>query len=504
MVPLLFVRAVFMLAIVTAAGIVAAQERAIVKSGAQKTASSAMRPIADQSARRWTAADDGRQTVATLIAASETAARFQKADGRMASIALSKLSPADAAYIDAAFRAAGGPRMREPSRRPATRLVVDQRRGSDNREDHAKNNGKKTPAWLEALTGPKLPTAADLRDFIARRQAASSASSRPLPANVIYVRFSQEFLRQYMHRDLHNDAPVDDDILGTPIQGTAHYAATARLELVPNDDHAVMRLHLVGTVHSNTVGYNGPVRIHSTGETQFASTKLLSTDGRGMEAGHAVTLAETHSQTQCIDTDVPGLRGRIVRRVASRRVDASRGDADIVAARHTEARINRRFDESVKERLESMAKGLRGPFGIFAANAADPEAARNRLYATTTAEYLQLMMLSRDADKKDFVPEPARLAQRPEIEVHIHSTVMARALDEMQWRMILKPVLNTLLAQRAIRGGTQTASGMQTEWRLQYSEGAQWVTLVWNSEPAALARAKPPATGSAAHVAASR
>jgi hypothetical protein len=163
----------------------------------------------------------------------------------------------------------------------------------------------------------------------------------------VHVQVSAELLARQAVQRIDKRVDVRDVVLGTPLHGRAHVAATARLELLEDDDQAVFEIVLTGKADSTTTGEAPPTRIHSRSTTHFTARKKLILDEQGLRALPATCSAEAHSTIESVSSSLPGLRGRISRRVAWRRAQDQRAAAERVSARHCEQTICRNFDADI-------------------------------------------------------------------------------------------------------------------------------------------------------------
>ncbi|MBN1854891.1 MAG: hypothetical protein JW829_19310 [Pirellulales bacterium] len=146
---------------------------------------------------------------------------------------------------------------------------------------------------------------------------------------------------------------VTDCILGTSISGTATSDGTLHIKTVPCSDRAYVQLALAGTIHSNTVGENGPVCIYSTGETMFGLSKDLFFTDQGPQTRLAIASAQIATDIHCIQTKRGRIGSRIVERIAWRRAGKQQDLAEAIAAQHAEQQISAQFD---RESVPMIAK----------------------------------------------------------------------------------------------------------------------------------------------------
>ena len=148
---------------------------------------------------------------------------------------------------------------------------------------------------------------------------------------------------------LDRDGPVEDYIMGTQIVGTSQTRAKAKMTLVANPGPALLDLVISGTTVSETVGYNGPVRIYTTSTIPFRARKRLSLDKDGLKTDIWRGKVEFESQLNGISTC--SRFDRIVRKVAYKKYEESRGDAEAIARERAEDQLVETLDKEVTPKL---------------------------------------------------------------------------------------------------------------------------------------------------------
>ena len=179
-----------------------------------------------------------------------------------------------------------------------------------------------------------------------------TAAGRQLYRHNLFGYASQRFAASGIEDNVDRVTQVRDNILGTDIYGQAHLVGRTTLRLNENPRVASMSILLGATANSNTVGYNGPVTIYSTGVTQVAGTKNLQMDARGLFDFPATACCTTH-------TTINGICAKcgLIERIAWKRAGKQKGQAEAIAADHAEVRVSRDMDrESAKLIAEQNQK----------------------------------------------------------------------------------------------------------------------------------------------------
>ena len=212
--------------------------------------------------------------------------------------------------------------------------------------------------------------------------------------------------------------PVRDVILGTNIRGTGHTTGKITVELIPADERAEIKIVAQTTTESETIGSNGPARIHSTGTTRITTRKPILIDAEHIWALPAESEAVTHSTV----TAIRAARGSgVVERAARNRVYQQKAEGDRIAARHAEQRANRRADEEagqvIDEANAALREKLRQPLverGLF------PQPLR----FSTTETALYATAFQGGAAKLGAPVPPPDLAEGADLAVRLHESMI--------------------------------------------------------------------------------
>jgi hypothetical protein len=188
--------------------------------------------------------------------------------------------------------------------------------------------------WLrEAHQSPKL-VAAILQHFD-RPNFLASVSTRFIAAGIA--------------APVDDVAEITDCILGTSVFAKAHTVGETRVQLQPNAEMGVIDTLLLGTTTGESVGYHGPVTIFSNSITKLSGLKRMCITDEGLSAQPAVSNAET-SVNIC---DIQSNKGRrIIEQMAWRRAGKQQSEAEAIASRHAEQRLNERIDAQADEQIE--------------------------------------------------------------------------------------------------------------------------------------------------------
>jgi hypothetical protein len=194
---------------------------------------------------------------------------------------------------------------------------------------------------------------------------------------------SENFINRAIQRPVDNTQPVTDCILGTRIRGTAHTLGSLTARPVPSQGDAQFDLLLSGNIFSSTWGHHHPVRIRSTGRTNFFATKRVLLSAEAFQSQPTVVNANTRTNIHSIRKTGGRFGHRLVERIAWKKACKSKWCAEQIASRHAEPKIASRFDEQLSDALgqarHNFEQKIRNPLvrrGVYPAHflmATDPD-----------------------------------------------------------------------------------------------------------------------------------
>ena len=170
----------------------------------------------------------------------------------------------------------------------------------------------------------------------------------------VLVRVSKDVVAGGIDDNLNEKTPIEDNILGTQICGTGDTTGRVTSTLVPSRDNAKIELVLKGRTLAHTVGWNGPVTIFAHSTTSLYGRKLLTIDGGTFGGEPACAECCTNSSIDCLDID----GGRLIQRIATKRVYSSKSTAEAISAEHAEGRLENRMDTRTGELIAALQRRL--------------------------------------------------------------------------------------------------------------------------------------------------
>jgi hypothetical protein len=296
-----------------------------------------------------------------------------------------------------------------------------------------------------------------------------------IPADIVYVQVSGRTLRRLIRRPVARETMVRESIVGTPVSGQADTSGMLDLRLTPSTQNAAIDLLMHGHVHSQTTGHGGPVQIHSSGVTHFAASKRLVFEDQGYWVFPARASAQTSTTIHGVSTTLPRLRGRIARRIGSRRAMRMLPAADAEASQKAAARIAAQFDRDVDQQLATAHGKIYHVLGAFPLK---QELLAGRLRFATTSNYLHCSLNRREGHAASVRPPAPSVYGSPDLAIHVHRSVVELVATNDELQRLILPLVNSLLEDD--RQGYLSKISTAAQADVRQSADGQWWSLVVN------------------------
>jgi hypothetical protein len=395
-------------------------------TGAPPESSPDERDANNQVIREWTDATGTRHARAVLLRVKGEKLWLKTADGRLTSTTLSRLSSPDQKYV-------------------ATYAPSQISRQNLSAKDAVSDALGRLPSLKQAAGWLRMDNADTPR--------------RVVPAALVYVRLSRDFLEDYVERNVHDRKPVRDCILGTRIVGESNTNGHIQLLLRPAFGKLSAEIAFDGTVHSRTLGYNGPVIIHSVSDATFRARKPISVDSSGLNVASASASAPTNLQTTGIESTLPRLRGRIATRIASRRNAAAHDEAQAITSQHIAANISHDLDK----RIDQSVARIRPVFQLKVPGLeVDRDRATTIMRYRSTTNYVEMAMIRQGASAEELSLRPPSIEGEPDFAIRVNRALLGTTIGDSQLAQQLAPLLVKVLAAR-IRAKALTAGKSESE-----------------------------------------
>lgn len=143
--------------------------------------------------------------------------------------------------------------------------------------------------------------------------------------------------------------PVRDCILGTRIIGNGRLQGQVFGRLAPSIGRVQVDLVLTGQFRTDSVGYNGPVRLPSIGQGTVTASRSLWIGEHGVSLSHVTSSAALHTTITSIEHPL-----RIVRRIASKQIAQKKPQADQIARQRFRDQVVNDFSNQSAEAAQRI------------------------------------------------------------------------------------------------------------------------------------------------------
>lgn len=169
------------------------------------------------------------------------------------------------------------------------------------------------------------------------------------PNVAIFV--GESAIQQAVNRDVNRSRPIRDCILGTRIIGEAYTTGFVTANLLPSIGAARIQVSLNADVSTRSTGYNGPVKLRTTGNAQVSATRTLNINESGVTMDPAFATASLNTEITAIEHKL-----KLVRRIARKKAAEQKPKADRIAVERMRQQVGEEFAQQTRE-----ASGMETP-----------------------------------------------------------------------------------------------------------------------------------------------
>ncbi|TWU28584.1 hypothetical protein [Bythopirellula polymerisocia] len=264
--------------------------------------------------------------------------------------------------------------------------------------------------------GQALGTVGLLGDSPQVVQAVHEAYSRPN----VWADVSTSALNQ-LAAPVCQMRPVRDCILGATVRGTAITSGLVRFYPLESSNRIEMDIHLAGVINSQTQAFKKPVRVSSSGTTNYtASKRLYISDDQFTTMGPQVS-ARTHTHIRSVQKTGGRFGKRLVEKIAWKKVYEKKSQSEWIAARHAEQKIADSFNQQVVEALSNGRVNYEGKLRAPLTRVGLLTEAIH-LSSNSNAIHTQAVLASHKQITTDALP-PGKLADN-DVTVQLHETAV--------------------------------------------------------------------------------
>jgi hypothetical protein len=263
----------------------------------------------------------------------------------------------------------------------------------------------------------------------------TAASQNPEVLQYVRNQFARPNLELYVHRqfitgsvdrEIHETNPVEDNILGASVSGTATFNGRMVSTTLESPNKALIDLHMFGLIDSYTTAYKGPAVVDSHGTTNIDAHKLLMFDEDGLHENCAVVQANTCTEFLCIGS-TKRFANKLITKMATKKAYENKAEAEEIAAEHAEERLAAKFNEQTGELVAKTNERLRTKFK-------DPLVRRGmypqQVHVSTDANQIIVTALSADSYQLGAPDAPPKIESNSpmDVDANVHESMVNNVL----------------------------------------------------------------------------
>lgn len=213
--------------------------------------------------------------------------------------------------------------------------------------------------WAEIGDNPSPEEIATLRlllDLLQRTNqsvAIVERSQELFSSTNFHVAINESLVQRIANRQVHECSAVRECILGTRIVGNALLTGNVTTTLLPSIGSVRLQIALDGNVSTVNKGYNGPVRLRTSGSGQVHATRNMSVDESGFRFEPVVVDGGMNTRINAIEHPL-----RLVRRIAKKKAAQQKPLADRIAHQKFIKRITEEFTEETEQAVSKPMPDL--------------------------------------------------------------------------------------------------------------------------------------------------
>ncbi|MCS7470965.1 hypothetical protein NZK35_30285 [Stieleria sp. ICT_E10.1] len=198
--------------------------------------------------------------------------------------------------------------------------------------------------WTEISGNPSPDQIATLRlllELLERTDQSVALVDRTqdlFSSTNLHLTIDESLIQRAANRSIDQSSAVQECILGTRIVGNAFLTGDVTTTLLPSVGSIRMQIALNGTVTTANRGYNGPVRLRTSGYGQVYASRRLQIRESGIQFEPVVVSGSMNNRINSIEHPL-----RLVRRIAQKKAAQQKPLADRIAHRKFISRMTEEF-----------------------------------------------------------------------------------------------------------------------------------------------------------------
>ena len=268
----------------------------------------------------------------------------------------------------------------------------------------------------------------------------------------LFLTIDDSLIQSVVDRRVNQCSPVRDCILGTRIVGDALLTGDVSASLLPSVGSVKLQVALTGSVISNNRGYNGPVKLRTSGVGEVHATRLIEVSESGVSFAPAVTSGSLSTRINAIEHPM-----RLVRRIARKKAAQQKPQADRIAHRKFISRVTEEFTEetdgAVSEPMPDLMAEAR-PY-LTRLNLSEPQRTLG-----STSESIYFNATFRDGNQLAAPSPPPVVSETNDATVQIHESMVANTIGAI---LAGRTMTRSELQQLAEKARPEKEQGSGTE-----------------------------------------
>ena len=289
--------------------------------------------------------------------------------------------------------------------------------------------GRFADAWSEMDQTPSPDEIATLRlllDLLERTDqnvALVEQSKQQFSSSNLHVTIDESLVERGVNRAVNQCTSVRDCILGTRIVGSALLTGNVTASLQPSIGSIRLQIALSGNVHSDNRGYNGPVRLRTSGDGQVYATRLMQIAESGISLEPVVTTGSLSTRINAIEHP-----WKLVRRIARKKAAQQKPQADRIAHRKFITRVTDAFTEETDGAVSQPMPDLMAEARPYLQRLDFPEPARD---IGSTSDSIYFFATLRKGNQLAAPTTPPPIAQSNQATIQIHESAIDNTIGSI-------------------------------------------------------------------------
>jgi hypothetical protein len=280
----------------------------------------------------------------------------------------------------------------------------------------------------------------------------------------LHVSVDDAFVQSMLNRSVNQTSPVRDCILGTRIVGNATLTGNVTATLLPSVGSIRVRVAIDGTVSSNNTGYNGPVRLRTSGVGVVHATRDIQVGETGVNMAPVVASGSLTTRIDAIEHPLG-----LVRHIARKKAGQQKSKADRIAHDRFISRITEAFTEETDRATVDPGTDVLAEARAYLKRLDFPEPARS-IGSTRESVYAYTTIRSDNQLAAPMPPPPIGVVNEATIQIHesvVNNTLGAvlagRTMTASELKRLASKTGRTAADQGATADQTGTSDQAQEE-----------------------------------------